>query len=426
MLLAGKGLTDGFLDNNEARQLLTAGLEQVELDGRRVLVLVPDDTRTCPLPAMFRQVVEILTPRVQKLDFLISLGTHQPMSDERINKLFGLSQKERSETYANVGIFNHLWNEEGTFHNLGTIPADRIAEISGGRMRQDVPVGINKMILDYDQIMILGPTFPHEVVGFSGGMKYLFPGIGDWDFINFFHWLGAVITCINIIGTADTPVRRMIDEAAKLVPRPVTNLNMVVRDERLAGLFIGDPKEAWSRAAELSDKLHIVYKDKPYKTVLGICPEMYEDVWTGGKVMYKLEPIVADGGELIIYAPHITETSYTHGKHLDAIGYHTRDYFLAQMDKFADVPGGVMAHSTHVRGLGTFEDGVEHPRVTVTLATSIPQDRVERISLNYRDWRSINIDDYRNREDESILVVDHAGEILHRLKEPEKHISLPK
>ena len=426
MLLAGKGLTDGFLDNNEARQLLTAGLEQVELDGRRVLVLVPDDTRTCPLPAMFRQVVEILTPRVQKLDFLISLGTHQPMSDERINKLFGLSQKERSETYANVGIFNHLWNEEGTFHNLGTIPADRIAEISGGRMRQDVPVGINKMILDYDQIMILGPTFPHEVVGFSGGMKYLFPGIGDWDFINFFHWLGAVITCINIIGTADTPVRRMIDEAAKLVPRPVTNINMVVRDERLAGLFIGEPQEAWSRAAELSDKLHIVYKDKPYKTVLGICPEMYEDVWTGGKVMYKLEPIVADGGELIIYAPHITETSYTHGKHLDAIGYHTRDYFLAQMDKFADVPGGVMAHSTHVRGLGTFEDGVEHPRVTVTLATSIPQDRVERISLNYRDWRSINIDDYRNREDESILVVDHAGEILHRLKEPEKHISLPK
>ncbi len=425
MLLAGNGLTDGFLDDSEARELLASGLGQLDLDGRRVLVLVPDDTRTCPLPAMFRHVVEILASRVKKIDFLVALGTHQPMSDERLNRLFGLSPKERAETYANVGFFNHLWNEEGTFHALGTIPAERIAQISGGRMRQDVPVGINKMIFDYDHIMILGPTFPHEVVGFSGGLKYLFPGIGDWDFINFFHWLGAVITCINIIGTADTPVREMINEAAKLVPRPVTNLNMVVRDEKLAGLFIGDPKEAWSRAAELSDKLHIVYKDKPYKTVLGICPEMYDDVWVGGKVMYKLEPIVADGGELIIYAPHINEVSFTHGKHLDAIGYHTRDYFLAQMDKFADVPGGVMAHSTHVRGLGTFEDGIEHPRVTVTLATSIPQDRVERIALNYRDWRSINIDDYRNREDESILVVDHAGEILHRLKDPEKHITLP-
>lgn len=425
MLLAGKGLVDGFLDNDEARRLLTAGLEQLDLDGRRVLVLVPDDTRTCPLPAMFRHVVDILTPRVKKLDFLIALGTHQPLSQERINQLFGLTEEERTQNFANVGIFNHLWNQQGTFKKLGIIPAQRINEISDGLMLQDVPVGINKMILDYDHIMILGPTFPHEVVGFSGGMKYLFPGIGDWDFINFFHWLGAVITCINIIGTADTPVRQMIDEAAKLVPRPVTNLNMVVRDERLAGLFIGEPKEAWSRAAELSDKLHIVYKDKPYKTVLGICPEMYEDVWTGGKVMYKLEPIVADGGELIIYAPHITETSYTHKKELDAIGYHTRDYFLAQMDKFQNVPGGVMAHSTHVRGLGTFVDGVEHPRVTVTLATSIPKDRVEQISLNYCDWRSINIDDYRNREDESILVVDHAGEILHRLKDPQKHISLP-
>ncbi len=292
-------------------------------------------------------------------------------------------------------------------------------------MKQDVPVGLNKIILDYDHLMILGPTFPHEVVGFSGGLKYFFPGIADWKIINFFHWLGAVITCIKIIGHRDTPVREVLNRAAKFIPKPITNIDLVVKDAKLAGCFIGDPQQAFLHAADLSNKLHIVYKDKPYKTVLGIAPEMYDDIWTAGKVMYKLEPIVADGGELIIYAPHITEISYTHGKIIDKIGYHVRDYFLKQMEKFKDIPGGVMAHSTHVRGLGTFENGIEKPRITVTLATGIPKERTELVSLNYRDPASINIDEFRNREDEGIIVVDHAGEILHRLKNPEKYITIP-
>jgi nickel-dependent lactate racemase len=211
----------------------------------------------------------------------------------------------------------------------------------------------------------------------------------------------------------------------ELVPVPILNIDLVVRDSRLAGLFIGEAKEAFEDAAELSDKLHIVYKEKPYKLVIGIAPEMYDDIWTAGKCMYKLEPIVADGGELVIYAPHVTEISYTHGKILDKIGYHVRDYFRKQMDKFTDVPGGIMAHSTHVRGLGWFENGVEKPRVTVTLATGISKERTERVKLNYRDPASLSPDDYRNREDEGILVVDHAGEILHRLRDPEKWITIP-
>jgi len=141
--------------------------------------------------------------------------------------------------------------------------------------------------------------------------------------------------------------------------------------------------------------------------------------------MYKLEPIIADGGELIIYAPHITEISYTHGKTLDKVGYHVRDYFMKQAEKFKDVPGGIMAHSTHVRGLGWFENGVEKPRVTVTLATGISEERTRRVNLNYRDPKTVDVDSYRGREDEGILVVDHAGEILHRLREPKKWISIP-
>jgi nickel-dependent lactate racemase len=142
---------------------------------------------------------------------------------------------------------------------------------------------------------------------------------------------------------------------------------------------------------------------------------MYDDIWTAGKVMYKLEPILADGGTLIIYAPHITEISYTHGKWLDKIGYHTRDYFLKRMEQFTGVPKGVIAHSTHVKGIGTYIDGVEKPRANVVLATSISPERCRKVNLDYLNPNDINIADYENREDEGILVVHHAGEVLHRL-----------
>ncbi len=103
--------------------------------------------------------------------------------------------------------------------------------------------------------------------------------------------------------------------------------------------------------------------------------------------MYKLEPVVADGGELIIYAPHIHEISLTHGHLIRQVGYHCRDYFLKQWDKFKDIPWGTIAHSTHVRGIGTYENGVEHCRVQVTLATGIPEAVCKEINLGYRDPR---------------------------------------
>ena len=416
MFLTGKGLTEGYLSNHETYDLLKSGLKQLDLAGKKILTLIPDGTRSCPLPMLFRALVDLIGPTASRLDFLIALGTHPPMSRDKIDSLLGLEKEKKDSVYRKPKIYNHLWSDPDTFKHFGTIPAARIRDITNGRMDQDVPVELNKIIEDYDQLIILGPTFPHEVVGFSGGLKYLFPGISGWQIINFFHWFGAVITCIKIIGATHTPVRELINAAAEFIPRPVLNIDLVVRDGQLAGCFIGDPREAWEKAAALSEQLHIVYKEKPYATVLGIAPEMYDDLWTAGKVMYKLEPIVADGGELIIYAPHVTEISYTHGTLLDRIGYHVRDYFLNQPQNFSDVNGSVMAHSTHVRGLGTYENGVEKPRINVTLATGISRERTENVALNYRDYRSIDIDEYRGRENEGILVVDHAGEILHRLK----------
>jgi nickel-dependent lactate racemase len=203
----------------------------------------------------------------------------------------------------------------------------------------------------------------------------------------------------------------------KMVDVDVQCLSMVVKSkDELFGLYAGGCEDSWSQAADLSAGIHIVEKEKPFHTVFGVCPPMYDEIWVGGKVMYKLEQVVADGGTLIIYAPHITEVSRTWGEQIEKIGYHVRDYFLEQPDRFPDIPRGVLAHSTHVRGVGRMIDGVEHPRIDLILASAIPEERCRAINLGYMDPASINPDDYRNREDEGVLFVEKAGEILHKVK----------
>jgi nickel-dependent lactate racemase len=283
-------------------------------------------------------------------------------------------------------------------------------------MKDPVPVTINRAVLDYDVVLIVGPTFPHEVVGFSGGNKYLFPGIAGPEIINMFHWLGALVTSPAIIGHKWTPTRAVVDQAARLLPTPRLCMSLVVDGAVLRGLYCGAPEETWSAAADLSDQLHIVYKDRPFRSILSCAPAMYDEMWVGGKCAYKLEPVVADGGELIIYGPHITRISATHGVLIERIGYHVRDYFLKQWERFADVPGGVLAHSTHVKGLGTYEHGVERPRATVVLATAIPEAVCRRINLGYRDPGSIAQDQWRDREAEGYLLVPKSGETLYRLR----------
>lgn len=416
--MIGKGYKDKSLSEGEVHDLMAQTFAAHNLEGKRVLIILPDSTRTAPIPQMFRLFFEFLGQKAAALDYLIALGTHQPMSEAAINKLVGVSPEERAGKYAGVNIFNHRWDLPETFVSLGQITEDEIDEITGGLMRQAVDVRLNKMVFDYDQLIICGPTFPHEVVGFSGGNKYFFPGIGGDEVINFSHWLGAVITSYDVIGTKYTPVRRVIDKAASFIDKPKLCCSMVVKGTDLAGLYIGTPEEAYEAAAGLSSKLHIVWVDKPFKRVLSVMPEMYDDIWTGAKGMYKMEPAIANGGEVIIYAPHIDEISYTHGKYLDEVGYHVRDYFLKQWDSFKQYPGGVLAHSTHLRGIGEYdaEHGVEKPRINVTLATGVPEERCRKLNLGYLDPASINIDDWRNREDEGILLVPKAGEMLYRIK----------
>ena len=406
-----------ILRPEQVSEFVATAVAGAQLENQRVCLVVPDGTRTCPLPLLLQAMREGLASASQ-VTVVIALGTHQGMSDEHLARHLGYNLGELGETYRGWQVLNHeFWLPE-TFTTVGTISADRIAELTGGLLADTpVDVRINRHVADADVALVVGPVFPHEVVGFSGGNKYFFPGVSGPELINLSHWVGALITSAEMIGTRGiTPVRALIDEAASMIPARRLALSQVVASgtNTLHALAFGTPEDSWAACADISSQTHVTYLDHPVRRVLSIMPTKYEDIWTAAKGFYKLEPIVADGGELIIYAPHITQISVMHPS-IAEIGYHNRDYFLGQWDKFRNKPWGDLAHSTHLRGQGTWDpERGEVNRVTVTLATGIPEDVVRSVNLNYLDPATVDIATYE--ADPDTFVEPHAGEVLYRLR----------
>jgi lactate racemase len=409
---------DDFLSEDQINDTLHKAFDG-DLKNQKVLVLIPDHTRTLPLPFLFNSLTSILK-NVRQLDFLIALGTHPPLSEQSINRLVGITAEERKTKFSHVGLFNHDCKDPSALTTLGMIENEEIKTIAGPRWHNTLPeqveIRINKAVLEYDHIIILGPTFPHEVVGFSGGAKYLFPGISGPEMINVTHWLGALAGVVDTIGIKNTPVRDMIHSATTRLQVPITLIALIVEENNLSGLFIGDHINAWNEAAELSAQRHISWVDKPFKRVLSCAPPMYDELWTAGKAMYKLEPAVAMGGEVIIYAPHLDTISQVHGKYIYEVGYHILPYYLADWSRYQHIPLGVLAHSTHVRGSGSMDRGIEKPNVKVTLSSKISADDCERLNLGYIDPESIIIEDWKEREEDGVLLVPKAGETLYRVR----------
>jgi nickel-dependent lactate racemase len=409
----------GVLTDDQVRSFIHEQLAAADLDGRSVCVLVPDGTRSCPVPLLLGAVHEALHGRVSRLTVVVALGTHARMGDAALARHLGYDLGALEERYPGTTVLNHSWWDPDTFASVGTISADRLKELSEGRFRhQSVEVRLNRAVVEHDVTLVVGPVFPHEVVGFSGGNKYFFPGISSQEVINVSHWLGALITSAEIIGTRGiTPVRALIDEAVALVPGDKLAFCVVVQagSRALHSVAFGEPRAAWAAAADVAAETHVRYLDAPVRRVLSVIPAMYHDIWTAAKGFYKVEPVVADGGEVVIYAPHVREVAATHPE-INEVGYHCRDYFVKQWDRFRVVPWGVLAHSTHLRGAGTYDDttGEEHLRVTVTLATGIPEDRVRAVNLNYLD--PSEVDPQAWATDPDTMVVPRAGEDLFRLR----------
>jgi nickel-dependent lactate racemase len=412
--VVGHGSLSAPLGEAQVRDICAQALTPLPLAGKRVLVLIPDHTRHAPIDLFFRVLGDLLHARVAALDYLVATGTHAAMAPERLYRHVGLTAAVHAAKYPKVRFYNHQHQHEDELVSLGTLPGAEVARLTQGLFAEDIPVTINRKATEYDHILIVSPVVPHEAMGFAGGNKYFFPGIAGLDVVEKFHWLAAVITNPVVNGVKDTPTRRVIDRAVQFLPTPRTCLAFAVdAQHRLACLFAGPPEAAWSRAADASAKLHVKYLPRPYRRVLGLTPPIYEELWVAGKAMYKLEPIVADGGELVIFGPQVKAVSFMHGEAITRVGYHVRDYFTRQWDRFAHEPKLILAHSTNVRGVGSFADGVERPRITVTLATDIDRATCEKINLAYRDPKSIDVEAWR--ADPDTLVVAEAGQDLYRL-----------
>lgn len=410
------------LSDDQARDFILAQIEQADVDDKNVVVVIPDGTRSGPHALMIQSAYDALEDRAKSITILIALGTHAAMEEAAIEKLLGVGSGELKTRFPKAEILNHDWQNPDAIASLGTVPAEEIERLTQGLLTdRAMDVQINKLVAEADVNLVIGPIFPHEVVGMSGGNKYFFPGCSVHDVIDISHWVGALITASDIIGTLGiTPVRQLINTASDMIKGEKLAITYVATtgdDDSITlhSVAFGTTESAWAANAEIAHQTHIRWLDAPYKRIVSKVPEMYEDLWTGAKGVYKMEPVCADGGEIIVYAPHITEISEMHPG-IGKIGYHCIDYFIKQWDKFKDHPWGEIAHSTHVRGLGEYdaETGEETLRINVTLASQVPPEVCEAYNLGYAnpdelDWDAL-------QADEDTLIVEHAGEILHRLK----------
>ena len=385
----------------------------VDFDGKKVVLVVPDGTRSCPLPLMVSTVHRHLVDRVASMTCIIALGTHSYMEPDEIDTWFGVGEGQTLATlYPGLTVLNHEFMDPDQIVELGTLSADEVYELSRGSMREQVVVEMNRHVAEADINLVIGPVFPHEVVGISGGNKYFIPGCSTHDAIDLSHWVGALIGVEDMIGqTGITPVRAIINAGSSLIAGLRLALCIVVQSGsgELESVSFGTTEDAWAAAAEIAEQ--------PFTKVLAMMPTRYDDIWTAAKGCYKMQPAMADGGEVIIYAPHVTEVSEQHHEIYD-IGYHCIEYFTKQWDRFGNVPKGVLAHSTHVRGAGTYdpETGIESNRIKVTLCTRIPEEVCRQVNLGYLSPDDVDIEEWK--KDPTVYVQENAGEVLYRLRTP--------
>lgn len=415
----GKGSADSDLSPDELRGIVEEALMHVA-PGARVLGIIPDKTRDDNTDVLFPFAAEILSARrVEQFDALVAQGTHVPMSvDEKRSKI---GFDNGGSTPGLGRIFDHQWNVPAELTTIGELSAAEVTRLTGGLINEAVKVNLNRLLAPgiYDTILIFSATVPHEVAGFAGGAKYLFPGVAGPDLTHATHWLGALASIENVIGRVETPTRHMIEAAADFVSARIITLNSVVtRDDdnvlHTHALFAGDFREAFRRAAEVSSKLHIKYTARKYKRVVALLDEHYDELWVGGKASYKLGGIIEAGGELIIYAPQLRSISETHGKLIEKYGYAPLDRVREMVALSTELQNNlaVAAHLAHVSYAGhRDEQGRVVPRYRITMASALDEETCRRVHLGFMDYRQFRREDYEN--DPDTLIVERAGRDLY-------------
>ncbi|HEX7956076.1 MAG TPA: lactate racemase domain-containing protein [Pyrinomonadaceae bacterium] len=421
--VTGRGAPELDLTPAELREILAQALLSVG-PGARVLAIIPDKTRDDNTDVLFPAAAEILAARgAEQFDALVAQGTHMPMTEGEKRLKVGLTEGATLPLLGN--IFDHQWNRPEELVELGELSAGRVGELTGGLINEAVKVNLNRLLAPgtYDTVLIFGATVPHEVAGFAGGAKYFFPGVAGPDLTHATHWLGALASIEKVIGRVETPTRLVIEAAADLVPARIISLNTVVtrtEDERLRthALFCGDFRGAFRRAAEVSRQVHIKYTGRKYKRVVALLDEHYDELWVGGKASYKLGGIIEEGGELVIYAPHLHAISETHGLLIEKYGYAPIDRVREMVALSTELRSNlaVAAHLAHVSYAGSRDKtGKVVPRYKITMASALDEATCRRVNLGFMDHREFRREDYEH--DPDTLVVERAGRDLY-LVEP--------
>jgi nickel-dependent lactate racemase len=422
-LFIGKGARELNLSPAELREILEQTLLRIA-PGARVLAIIPDKTRDDNTDITFPFAAEILAERqVAQFDALVAQGTHGPMTDEEKRSKVGFTNDGPTPPFGE--IFDHQWNIPEELTTIGELSAPEVSRLTSGLLNDAVKVNLNRRLAPdvYDVILIFSATVPHEVAGFAGGAKYLFPGVAGPDLTHATHWLGALASIENVIGRVETPTRHMIEAAADFVPAQIITLNSVVtRDDkdrlRTHALFTGDFRAAFRAAAEVSKQVHIKYIGRKYRRVVALLDEHYDELWVGGKASYKLGGIIEEGGELIIYAPHLRSISETHGKLIEKYGYAPLDRVREMVALSTELQNNlaVAAHLAHVSYAGARDaTGRVVPRYQITMASALDQETCQRVNLGFMDYQKFKREDFEN--DPDTLIVDRAGRDLY-LVEP--------
>jgi len=292
----------------ELEGIISEYLEEKIAGKNRLLIIPPDGSRFHSGAGMITETIYKKLKKTQEIeiDIMPALGTHEPMSKESLKNMFGNIPLEN--------FIRHRWREDTV--KIGEISRDYLAEISEGRFTDSIEVKVNEKVVnwDYDRIISIGQVQPHGVVGMANYTKNIVVGCGGKGIINKSHYLGAVYGLERLIGRDHSPVRKLYDRIQEnmLSDLPLDYILTVNRSHinqdtglsEILGIFIGEDRETFSRAVELSQEHNINYFDEPIqKFVVYLDPEEFSSTWLGNKAIYRTRLAVADGGEIVIAAP---------------------------------------------------------------------------------------------------------------------------
>ena len=356
-------------------------------DAKKVLIIPPDYTRCYSYAGEITQLLyKKLSPSAQ-IDVMPALGTHMAMNEDEMQKFFG-------DVVPRDRIIVHHWQTDTVC--LGYVPAEVCSEISNGLFPEQIDVEVNHLLVDggYDLILSVGQVVPHEVVGMANYSKNIFVGTGGREMINKSHMLSAICGMEKALGVIDSPARKVYDYAQQHFidgKLPLVYLQTVTTRENdtlnLHGLYIGESRKPFEKAAELAQKLNIVHVDhRAKKVVTYLDPEELKTTWVGNKGIYRTRMTVADGGELIVLAPGVI--AFGENEEMDKMtrkyGYTGTEHIL-ELYRQGVFEGRLMS-AAHLM------QGSTEGRFTVTYATkpeNLSKEEIESVGYQWADYNEI-------------------------------------